>query len=127
MSEASKETIQVPIPSPPEGWVFDGFRVPNVGDLVFVCGGWSIVHEPVSVLHITAKQTPPPWTPSISFKPGWIARDGNGNGFWYSHRPIWNGPEDRWDPDPGLSGEYLKCVKVDWPDVPASQSLTKVG
>lgn len=135
MSEASKETIQVPIPSPPEGWVFDGYRTGNAGEMIFANGTWSLLsvgsHYLYFVgshyLYFVAVKVPPPWTPSISFKPGWIARDDNGGAHWYENEPErWCGVMGKWVPGKG-DVDSLHSLNIDWPDVPASQSLTKVG
>jgi hypothetical protein len=100
--------VEIEIPDPPEGWVFDGYRQGMPGELTLRGCVWMRC-EVVTVLEYPmAVKAKPLWEPSPELvavlNPGWIARDKDQMWFWYSTKPTrreynWNG-----------RGAYVLCI-----------------
>jgi hypothetical protein len=86
--------IEIEIPDPPEGWVYEGYRQGLPGELTLRGGVWmrcesqTVFEYPISV------KEKPLWEPSPMLvsvlKTGWIARDSPGGWFWYPRKPTFN-------------------------------------
>ena len=75
--------IEIDVLDPPEGWVFDGYRVVRLGELFFYNGKWGtlVSHECSSDKYPVAVKAKPKWRPAIldHLAPGnWLSIDCNG-------------------------------------------------
>jgi hypothetical protein len=76
--------IEIEIPDPPEGWVYDGFRNPlEREELCLEKGQWITARGLDALIEcFVAIKAKPLWTPSPELvavlRPGWIARDESG-------------------------------------------------
>ena len=87
--------IEIEIPDPPEGWVYEGYRQGLPGELTLRGGVWmrcesqTVFEYPISV------KEKPLWEPSPELvavlRPGWIARDPGGGWYWFKSVPFVNG------------------------------------
>jgi hypothetical protein len=83
--------VEIEIPDPPEGWVFDGYRQGMPGELTLRGCVWMRC-EVVTVLEYPmAVKAKPLWEPSPELvavlQPGWVAKDSTGQLFWYREKP----------------------------------------
>ena len=92
--------VEIDIPDPPEGCVFDGYRCAYAGELRLFRGMWCTCEEDSHFEGLVAVRARPLWEPSPELvavlNPGWIARDKDQMWFWYSTKPTrreynWNG------------------------------------
>jgi hypothetical protein len=86
--------IELKIPDPPEGWVFDGVRDGRVGERFYNGVAWYLIDNEFDsgVWGPIAVKSPPPWEPSPELvavlNPGWIALDHDGDWYWFDRRPV---------------------------------------
>ena len=76
------DTIMIPIPAPPDGWVFDTIRGAKNGEQYFRDGRWIYNHSTETALtYPVAIPVPPKWTPPPAwgeiFGDGWLTVDGD--------------------------------------------------
>ena len=101
------DTIMIPIPAPPEGWVFDTIRGAKNGEQYFRNGRWIYNHSTETALtYPVATPIPPKWTPPPAwgemFGDCWLAVDANGNRYLYKKRPSEGDYElNKWIPNSG--------------------------
>lgn len=129
------DTIMIPIPAPPEGWVFDAIRKAKNGEQYFRDGRW--IHNYFSdttLIHPVAIPIPPKWTPPVTwghmFKDCWLAVDGNGDTYIYTVQPE-QSQSDRnaWVP---LTGNFLRINDMFRPemippkDIPWQEAIWKI-
>jgi hypothetical protein len=83
--------VEIEIPDPPEGWVYDGLRETKECDLVWTGSEWKTPPALCYMYHVAVKANPL-WTPSPELvavlKPGWIARDPSGYCWWHEQKPL---------------------------------------
>ena len=88
--------VEIEIPDPPEGWVFDGHRKVVAGEMaLFDNRQWSkCQYSETYYSYLVAVKAKPLWEPSPMLvsvlKTGWIARDSPGGWFWYPRKPTFN-------------------------------------
>ena len=84
--------IKISVPSPPEGWQVDGYRVPSVGEMRFMHGEWRCVKDSCCFRWPVAVRCVPPWTPPAWMAPGWVTCDNDGRVYWHSNpnKPSWS-------------------------------------
>jgi hypothetical protein len=83
--------VEIEIPDPPDGWVYDGFRIVN-GEVKWFDGiRWIDCYGNTTFAYPTAIKAKPLWTPSPELvavvSSGWIAMDSCGSWFWYRDKP----------------------------------------
>jgi hypothetical protein len=92
--------VEIEIPDPPKGWVFDGFRQAEPGERRWDGGTWMEGACRTVGHYLVCVKAKPLWEPSPELvavlNPGWIARDKDQMWFWYSTKPTrreynWNG------------------------------------
>jgi hypothetical protein len=85
--------VEIDIPDPPYGWVFDGIRKAQAGEMALLDDGrWSKCQYSGTVYRYPiAVKAKPLWEPSPELvavlQPGWIAKDSTGQWFWYREKP----------------------------------------
>ena len=125
--------IEIEVPDPPEGWVFDGIRRAVAGEMALLDDGdgrWSKCEYGGTVyMYPIAVKAKPLWEPSPElvavFDPGWIARDHDGRWYWYGEKPT--RLQHDWE---GLAMHSMSKVRrnVLPPDsIPWDQSCFKIG
>ena len=70
--------VEIEIPDPPDGWVYDGFRQTKECDLVWTGSEWR-TPPPLCYMYHVAVKSKPLWTPSpemvAMLQRGWVVRD----------------------------------------------------
>lgn len=103
------DTIMIPIPAPPEGWIFDAIRTAKRGEQCYRDGKWFLnLTEETEFTYPVAIPIQPKWTPPPAwgemFGDCWLAVDANGNRYLYKNRPSEGDYElNRWIPNSGGS------------------------
>jgi hypothetical protein len=121
--------VEIEIPDPPEGWVFDGYRQCMPGELTLRGCVWMRC-EVVTVLEYpVAVKAKPLWEPSPELvavlKPGWIARDRNGFWYWYKGKPMCG--THMWLGDSSRSLNAVRKELLAPATIPWDQSCFKIG
>jgi len=84
--------IEIEIPDPPEGWVYEGYRQALPDELTLRGGVWMNCEAVTVFDYPVAVKSKPLWEPSPELlavlRSGWIARDSNGFWYWYKRKPI---------------------------------------
>jgi hypothetical protein len=84
--------VEIEIPAPPEGLVYDGYRKALQNEYWFDCGFWNMCESYTEYMYPVAVKANPLWTPSPELvavvSSGWIAMDSSGTWFWYSDKPV---------------------------------------
>ena len=120
--------VEIKIPDPPEGWVFDGFRAAVSSTEKWHngtawCAGPSVYNYPVAV------KAKPLWEPSPELvavlKPGWIARDSNDFWYWYKGKPLCG--THMWLGDSSRSLNAVRKELLAPATIPWDQSCFKIG
>lgn len=129
------DTIMIPIPAPPEGWVFDAIRKAKFGEQCYRDGKWFLnFTEETEFTYPVAILIPPKWTPPPAwgemFGDCWLAVDGNGSRYLYQHRPS-EGDNDRqaWNPSDGgwLHVNHMFRPEILPPkDIPWQEAIWKI-
>jgi hypothetical protein len=88
--------VEIEIPEPPEGWVFDGSRIIKYQERYLFNGAWVLWESvPSSFPVLVCVKAKPLWEPSQELlavlRPGWIARDRGRGWYWFSSVPFVNG------------------------------------
>jgi hypothetical protein len=123
--------IEIEIPDPPEGWVFDGIRKAQAGEIaLFHDGQWSkCQYSETYYSYLVAVKAKPLWEPSPELvavlQPGWIARDFNGETYWYGRMP--KRLTFSWDGAPMRTLSLLKRELLPPSSIPWDQSCFKIG
>jgi hypothetical protein len=95
----------IDVPVPPEGWQVAGYRVPVVGEMRFMYGGWRPVNNPCDFRWpvAVAVRCVPPWTPPSSLATGWVTVDDDGKPYWSesTEKPVWWSSIGTWGRNPG--------------------------
>jgi hypothetical protein len=85
--------IEIEIPDPPEGWVYEAIRQGTPGEKIWsgVVNGWQDCWICTTYSYPVAVKVKPLWEPSPELlavlRTGWIARDEPGGWYWYTRRP----------------------------------------
>jgi hypothetical protein len=122
--------VEIEIPDPPEGWVFDGYRQGLPGELTLRGCVWMRC-EVVTVLEYPmAVKAKPLWEPSpelvAMLLDGWITRDRSTRVVLHSEKPFRESAA--WDSKG--SQLYLHCVRPEMlppVTIPWKQSCFKIG
>ena len=122
--------VEIEIPDPPEGWVFDGFRQAEPGERRWDGGGWMECTFRTVGHYLVCVKAKPLWKPSPElvalFLDGWITRDRSSRVVFHSKKPFREFAS--WDSEG--SQFYLRCVRPEMlpPDsIPWDQSCFKIG
>lgn len=104
-------TIMIPIPAPPEGWVFDAIRTVKRGEYYFHNGEWRYNNTVETILtYPVAIPIPPKWTPppvwGELFGDCWILLDANGD-TWLSKSKLQDHPNHQ-----GRAIADGSCVRI---------------
>ena len=122
--------VEIEIPDPPEGWVYEGYRQGLPGELTLRGGVWMRCEVVTGFVYHIAVKAKPLWEPSPELlavlMPGWIAKDASGSWFWYQEKPrklsyFWEGTTASF----GLSIINSKLLPPD--TIPWDQSCFKIG
>ena len=120
--------VEIEIPDPPEGFVIDGFRAAVSSaekwhNGTAWCAGPSVYNYPIAV------KAKPLWEPSPELvavlQPGWIARDFNGEIYWYGRMP--KRLTFSWDGAPMRTLNLLKRDLLPSTSIPWDQCCFKIG
>jgi hypothetical protein len=83
--------IEIEIPDPPEGWVYEGYRQALPGELTLRGSVWMNCEAVTVFDYPVAVKAKPLWEPSPELvavlQPGWLARSRGGCWMWYKNRP----------------------------------------
>ena len=124
--------IEIEIPDPPEGWVFDGYRKAVAGEMVlFDNRQWSKCQcSETYYSYLVAVKAKPLWEPSPELvavlRPGWIAKNENTTEILHFCKPVrmprgWASEGNQY---------YLHCVRPELlppTSIPWDQSCFKIG
>jgi hypothetical protein len=123
--------VEIEIPEPPDGWVFDGARIITNGERYLFNGAWVLWESvPSSFPVLVCVKAKPLWEPSpdlvAMLQPGWLARSRGGCWMWYKNRPRKN--TELW----GWVGDvrWLSVIRPELlpPDsIPWEQCCFKIG
>ena len=128
------DTIMIPIPAPPQGWVFDRIRKAKNGEQYFRDGRW--IHNYFSdttLIHPVAIPIPPKWTPPPAwgeiFGDGWLTVDDDTELRVWTERPsnvgaYWN--HDTSDPLAILEWDMPKLEMRPPKDIPWQEAIWKI-
>jgi hypothetical protein len=100
-SQPATVSFLIDVPVPPEGWRVAGYRVPVVGEMRFMHGGWRHVKNPCDFRWPVAERCTPPWTPPDWLAPGWLTVDDDGQAYWSKEQPVWWSSIGTWGRNPG--------------------------
>ena len=123
--------VEIEIPDPPEGWVFDGYRKVGAGEMaLFDNRQWSkCQYSGTDYSYLVCVKAKPQWEPSPELvavlMPGWIARDHDGNWFWYGEKPT--RLQDDWDGTSMYSISRVHRTVLPPADIPWDQCCFKIG
>jgi hypothetical protein len=124
--------VEIEIPDPPEGWVFDGFRKGVAGEMVLLDDGrWVECKNSGTVYkYLMAVKAKPLWEPSPELvavlRPGWLTQDETTRLTLHSKEP--RRATRSWVSDGRqcvlwcVRGELLPPTKLPW-----DQSCFKIG
>ena len=124
--------VEIEIPDPPEGWVFDGIRKARDGEMALFHGGqWSkCLHSETHYSYLVAVKAKPLWEPppelAAMLLDGWITRDRSTRVVLHSEKPFRE--SSAWDSKG--SQFYLHCVRPELlppVTIPWKQSCFKIG
>jgi hypothetical protein len=84
--------VEIEIPDPPDGWVYDGYRKAFRNEYWLDGVEWNLCTTFTDLRYHVAVKAEPLWTPSPELvavlKPGWIVRDmHNGIVWWHKYKP----------------------------------------
>jgi hypothetical protein len=84
--------IEIEIPDPPEGWVYDGYRKVAAGEMAIYDGQWSVCyHAGTDYRRPVAVKAKPLWEPSPELvgvlRQGWVTRNKGGYCRHHIHEP----------------------------------------
>jgi hypothetical protein len=123
--------IEIEIPEPPEGWVFDGARIITYGERYLFNGAWVLWESvPTTFPVLVCVKVKPLWEPSPELvavlRPGWLTQDENARLTLHSKRP--RQALHSWVSDGSqlvlwcVRGELLPPTKLPW-----DQCCFKIG
>jgi hypothetical protein len=123
--------VEIEIPDPPEGWVVDGFRKGVAGEMaLLVDGRWvecknsgTLYKYPIAVKAKTLCEPSPELVAVL--EPGWIAKDFNGEIYWYGCIP--KRLTFSWDGAPMRTLSLLKRELLPPTTIPWGQCCFKIG
>jgi hypothetical protein len=103
--------VEIEIPDPPEGFVYDGYRKALKNEYWFDCGFWSMCETCTEYMYHVAVKAKPLWTPSPELvavlRPGWIVRDKCNSHICWWHKDKPKLTEKDW-----ISGGEIQEVRV---------------
>jgi hypothetical protein len=121
--------IEIEIPDPPEGWVFDGFRQAKPGEYLLDGNCWTECTFYTVWHYLVAVKAKPLWEPSPELvavlQPGWVAKDFNGEMYWYGRMP--KRLTFSWDGTPMRTLNFLKRDLLPPTTIPWDQCCFKIG
>jgi hypothetical protein len=121
--------VEIEIPDPPEGWVFDKFRQAVPGERRWDGGGWMECTFRTVGHYLVCVKVKPQWEPSPELvavlQPGWVAIDSNGDIYWYGYKPTCS--TYSWDGSPMLTLNQVKRELLPPSSIPWDQCCFKIG
>jgi hypothetical protein len=121
--------IEIEIPDPPEGWVYEGYRQGLPGELTFRGAVWMRCDSQTVLDYPIAVKAKPLWEPSPELValvlPGWGTRNMRGYCRWHKKRP--RKGSDHWY---SCQMESLEAVRPDLLPpitIPWDQCCFKIG
>jgi hypothetical protein len=124
--------IEIEIPDPPEGWVFDGYREVAGGEMaLFDDGMWyNYAHSGTVHKYLIAVKATPLWEPSPELvallQPGWVTRDKGGYCRHHRRKPRGNNGE-AWCSDEMHSLMAIQYDLLPPTTIPWDQCCFKIG
>jgi hypothetical protein len=122
--------VEIEIPDPPEGWVFDGFRRANKGERWWDGGCWHDCNYSTSGHYLVCVKAKPLWEPSLLLlrllQPGWVTRDKGGYCRHHRRKPRGNNGE-AWCSDEMHSLMAIQYDMLPPKDIPWDQCCFKIG
>jgi hypothetical protein len=123
--------VEIEIPDPPEGWVYDAIRQGTPGEKIWsgVVGGWQDCSICTAYKYPVAVKAKPLWEPSPELgavlRPGWIARDSNDVWYWYKGKPLCG--THMWLGDSSKSLNAVRKELLAPANIPWGQCCFKIG
>jgi hypothetical protein len=121
--------VEIEIPDPPEGWVYEGYRQGLPGELTLRGGVWMRCEVVTGFVYHIAVKAKPLWEPSPELvavlKPGWIAKDHDGNWYWYVAKPT--RLQADWEGTSMHSMSRVRRTVLPPDSIPWDQSCFKIG
>ena len=123
--------IEIEIPDPPEGWVFDGARIIKNGERYLFNGAWLLWESvPSSFPVLVCVEAKPLWEPSqylvALVVPGWVTRDKGGYCRHHRRKPRGNNGE-AWCSDEMHSLMAIQYDLLPPTTIPWDQCCFKIG
>jgi hypothetical protein len=123
--------VEIEIPDPPEGWVFDGARIIKNGERYLFNGAWLLWESvPSSFPVLVCVKAKPLWEPSLLLlrllQPGWVTRDKGGYCRHHRRKPRGNNGE-AWCSDEMHSLMAIKFDLLPPTTIPWDQCCFKIG
>jgi hypothetical protein len=121
--------VEIEIPDPPEGWVYEGYRQGLPGELTLRGGVWMRCEVVTGFVYHIAVKAKPLWEPPPELvsvlQPGWIARDRNGFWYWYKGKPMCG--THMWLGDSSRSLNAVRKELLAHTTIPWDQCCFKIG
>jgi hypothetical protein len=121
--------IEIEVPDPPEGWAVGGFREAHVHELMWSGDGWIACRINTLGKYLVCVKAKPLWEPSPELvavlQPGWVAKDFNGEMYWYGRMP--KRLTFSWDGTPMRTLNFLKRDLLPPTTIPWDQCCFKIG
>ena len=124
--------VEIEIPDPPEGWVFDGYRKVAGGEMaLFGNGQWSkCQYGGTEFDYLVCVNAKPLWKPSPELValvvPGWVTRDKGGYCRHHRRKPRGNNGE-AWCSDEMHSLMAIQYDMLPPADIPWEKCCFKIG
>ena len=122
--------IEIEIPDPPEGWVFDGFRQAEPGERRWAEVSWVECPYKTTGSYLVAVKAKPLWEPSLLLlrllQPGWVTRDKGGYCRHHRRKPRANNGE-AWCSDEMHSLMAIQYDLLPPTTIPWDQCCFKIG
>ena len=122
--------IEIEIPDPPEGWVYEGYRQALPDELTLRGGVWMKCEVVSTFEYPIAVKAEPPWEPSPELvavlRPGWLTRNESTSLVLHSDKPLRKSRV--WESEG--NHHYLHCVRPELlppTSIPWDQYCFKIG
>jgi hypothetical protein len=122
--------VEIEIPDPPEGWVYEGYRQGLPGELTLRGGVWMRCEVVTGFVYHIAVKAKPLWEPSLLLlrllQPGWVTRDKGGYCRHHRRKPRGNNGE-AWCSDEMHSLMAIQYDLLPPTRIPWDQCCFKIG
>lgn len=113
------------LPDPPKGYRWsDAPRRAQAGEELLVWGTSKTNTPSMDTEHVYFVLEPV-WEHAGLFRPGWVARDGNGTVYWYAGEPVFREDKQQWEGQTPV--RIPELITIDFGDRHARDTKTRVG